>query len=62
MLRGPGSSALRDLKNFYGSQRGVSHFVLKGKTDDGIEQIPVGNNLVDTTRIAMLINLHQQFQ
>ena len=47
MLCGPGSDVLRDKKILHGSQRGVSHFVFKGKTDDRIEQVPAGNNLLN---------------
>lgn len=41
------SRALRDQQIFHGSQHGVSYFMLKGKTDDGIKQVPAGNNLFD---------------
>ena len=47
MLRRPRSRALRDKKILHGSQRGVRYFVLKGKTDDRIKQVPAGNYLLN---------------
>jgi hypothetical protein len=43
----PRSRAQRNKKIPYGAQRRVSHFVLKGKTDDGIKEVFAGNNLPD---------------
>jgi hypothetical protein len=34
-------------KIFHCSQNGVSHFMLKGKADDGVKQVRAGHNLFD---------------
>ena len=47
MLRLPRWRALRDKEILHGSQRGVRYFALKGKTDNGVKQVPAGNNLFD---------------
>src|SRR5260370_31487223 len=41
------SRSLRDQPISHGSQHGVSYFMLKRKTDDGIKQVRAGNNLFD---------------